>query len=96
MRERRTTEVKAYEILKKSLQKLIRGGFESKNEDSLTSIEGIKIVEDRGQYETLEFYLENGQVFRKKFQKGSCKLKVGDKVELVVGKDHIIRDLYLA
>ena len=43
--------------------------------------------------ETWEFHLENGRVFQKKFMKGSSDYKEGDKVNLFVYSDNIIRDI---
>ena len=43
--------------------------------------------------ETWEFHLENGRVFQKKFMNGSSDYKEGDKVDLFVYSDNIIRDI---
>ena len=43
--------------------------------------------------EIWEFHFENGRNFQKKFMKGSSDYKVGDKVNLFVYSDNIIRDM---
>lgn len=54
---------------------------------------GSSLNSEEEMEETWEFHLENGRIFQKKFMKGSSDHKEGDKVNLFVYSDNIIRDI---
>lgn len=88
------------EILKKENENLTKILIQNKVKVTYlkTKIEEVK-VEEKGKFTKLEFYLQNGRVFQKRFLKHSLELqewldkKTGDAVTLWVYPDGIIRNI---
>ena len=85
-----------------SYQRIGRGVEEEVGQENNTGIIFLvetriqKIVRKKEDDETvkMEFYLENGRVFLKKFDKSNLNIfKVGDKIRLKIYPDGIIRDI---
>ena len=85
-----------------SYQRIGRGVEEEVGQENNTGIIFLvetriqKIVRKKEDDETvkMEFYLENGRVFLKKFVKSNSNFfKVGDKIRLKIYPDGIIRDI---
>lgn len=85
-----------------SYQRIGRGVEEEVEQENNTGIIFLvetriqKIVRKKEDDETvkMEFYLENGRVFLKKFVKSNSNFfKVGDKIRLKIYPDGIIRDI---
>lgn len=68
--------------------------LQEKKEKEETEIKEIRIKSEDEKTMKIEFVLANGRHFVKKFKKGDFHYKVGDKIKMVIGPDHIMRDLY--
>ena len=65
----------------------------SLKEKEETEIEEIKIKSEDNGTMKVEFLLANGRVFLKKFKKDDFDYKVGEKIKMIIGSDHIMRDI---
>lgn len=94
--------MKALERLKRFLSGKTTGKmYEIKEEYVDTEIKSVSVKKEDERYVKLEFFLKNGRVFLKKFDKLSSnymeewshKMK-GDEVTLLIYPDGIIRDIF--
>ncbi len=66
---------------------------ESFKEEEETEIKELKIKSEDESSMKVEFVFANGRVFLKKFKKGVFNYRVGQKIKMVIGSDHIMRDI---
>lgn len=94
--------MKALERLKRFLPGRVNGKMREIKEEYLdTEIKSVSVKKENERYVKLEFFLKNGRVFLKKFDKLSSdyleewshKMK-GDEVTLLIYPDGIIRDIF--
>lgn len=94
--------MKALERLKRFLSGRVNGKMREIKEEYLdTEIKSVSVKKENERYVKLEFFLKNGRVFLKKFDKLSSdyleewshKMK-GDEVTLLIYPDGIIRDIF--